>query len=33
LFAGDIGNARMLHDEAIRICRDLGESLEDYRGL
>jgi predicted ATPase len=25
LFAGDIGNARMLHDEAIRICRDLGE--------
>ena len=33
LFAGDIGKARMLHDEAIRICRDLGESLEDYRGL
>jgi predicted ATPase/DNA-binding winged helix-turn-helix (wHTH) protein len=33
LFAGDIGKARMLHDEAIRICRDLGESLEDYGGL
>ena len=33
LFVGDIDNARMLHEEAIRICRDLGESFEDYRGL
>jgi hypothetical protein len=33
LFAGDIGKARTLHDEAIRICRDLGEGLEDCRGL
>jgi hypothetical protein len=30
LFAGDLPQARLLHDEAVRIYRELGESLEDY---
>jgi predicted ATPase/DNA-binding winged helix-turn-helix (wHTH) protein len=30
LFAGDLPQARLLHDEAVRIYRELGESLEHY---
>jgi hypothetical protein len=29
LFAGDLAQARALHDETIRAYRELGESLED----
>lgn len=32
LFAGDIGKAQMLHDDAIGICRDLDEGIEAYHG-
>ena len=30
LFAGDLPQARLLHDEAVRIYRELGENLEHY---
>jgi hypothetical protein len=29
LFAGDLAQARALHDETIRAYRELGEPLED----